>query len=468
MRSIPALLTIIVYSLTLTDPTTATSLERAADQPNIIVIMADDLGWQDLHCYGNELLDTPALDQLAKEGMRFTDAYAAAPVCSPTRAAMMTGQSPARLKLTNHAPGNADGFSLENSDLREPETVRNLALSYVTIAERLTAAGYTSAHIGKWHLSYVARNNKSGLMETALRPEHQGFAVNIGGCFRGGPPSYFAPYKIPTLKAKQEGEYLPERLADEAISFVKQHKDKPFFLSWWPYSVHYPMQARESLIDKYKKRRGPGIKDPVYAAMIEGMDTEIGRFLKFLDEAGLRNNTVVLFKSDNGGYNGDNRPLRGFKGMLFEGGVRIPWIVRWPGHVETGSICKTPVISTDCYPTLLEMTGLPPTPDHPLDGESILPLLTQSGTLKREALFVHYPNYAFHKRNRLGGFIRKGDYKLIKRYDDQSLELYNLSNDIGERKNLATSFPELASQLEHQLDAWLQETGAKLPIRSSE
>jgi arylsulfatase A len=431
-------------------------------RPNIVVIMADDLGRQDVHCYGNDRLDTPSLDQFAAEGMRFTDAYAAAPVCSPTRAAMMTGQAPARLHLTNHAPGNKDGFSLEGSNLQEPPTVRNLALSYVTIAERLSEAGYATAHIGKWHLSHVPRDQKEGLAEADLRPENQGFDLNIGGCSLGGPPSYFAPYKIPTLPEKKEGEYLPARLADEAITFVRKHKEKPFFLNWWPYSVHYPMQAKEELIAKYRQRKG--VKDPVYAAMIEAMDTEIGRFLKALDDAGLRDNTLVIFKSDNGGYNGDNRPLRGLKGMLYEGGIRIPWIVRWPGKVEAGSTCHTPVISMDCYPTLLEVAGLPPTPDQPVDGKSLLPLFGQSGRLDRDAIYFHYPNYAFHKKNRLGGVIREGDYKLIKRYRDGELELYNLSDDLGEKKNLAGQSPELAKSLERRLDVWLREIGANMPV----
>ncbi len=437
----------------------------AAKRPNIVVIMADDLGWMDLHCQGNAGLDTPALDQLAADGMRFTAAYAAAPVCSPTRAAMMTGQAPGRLGLTNHAPGNKDGFSLPDSNLREPPTERNLALSYVTIAERLSAAGYATAHIGKWHLSYVPRSQKESPLETDLRPEHQGFDVNIGGCFRGGPPSYFAPYRIPALPDGKEGEYLPERLANEAIAYVRKNKDRRFFLSWWPYSVHYPMQAREELIAKYRKRKGPGIKDPVYAAMIEAMDAGIGRFLEALDEAGLRENTLVIFKSDNGGYNGDNRPLRGFKGMLYEGGIRIPWIVRWPGRVAPGSACDTPVISMDCYPTLLEAAGLPPTPEHPLDGLSLLPLLEQTGRFERDAIYFHYPNYAFHKRNRLGGVIRDGRYKLIKRYRDGSLELYDLAEDIGEKKNLSARRPELAARMERRLETWLRETGSRMPVK---
>lgn len=293
--------------------------------------------------------------------------------------------------------------------------------------------------------------------------DKQGFAVNIGGCSLGGPPSYFAPYRIPTLEDGKEGEYLPQRLADEAIAFVRKNRDGPFFLSWWPYSVHYPLQARDALIEKYRQRKG--IKDPAYAAMIEGMDTAIGRFLKALDEAGLRDNTLLMFKSDNGGYNGDNRPLRGMKGMLYEGGIRIPWIVRWPGQVSPGTTCATPVISTDCYPTLLDAANLPPTPNQPADGKSLMPLLRQSPGFERAAIHFHYPNYAFHKENRLGSAIREGDLKLIKRYDDGSLELYNLTSDIGEKNNLTEKSPELARRLADHLDTWLRETGARMPVR---
>lgn len=434
----------------------------ASAQPNIVVIMADDLGWRDLHCYGNAQVDTPCLDQLAKEGMRFTNGYAAAPVCTPTRAAMMTGQSPARLHITNHAPGNPDGFALKDSPLHEAENLRHLPLAAVTIAERLSAAGCATAHIGKWHLSHVTRGEKE-IAETDLRPEKQGFDVNIGGCSSGGPPSYFAPYRNPALIDGKPGEYLPDRLADEAIGFVRQHKSRPFFLNWWPYCVHYPMQAREALIAKYRQRTS--IKDPVYAAMIEAMDTAIGHFLKALDAAGLRDNTLVLFTSDNGGYNGDNRPLRGLKGMLYEGGIRVPWIVRWPGKVQPGSVNETPVISTDCYPTLLDIAGLAPTENHPLDGKSLLPLLTQSPGFQRDTLYFQYPNYAFHKQNRLGSAIREGSYKLIRNYDDDSLELYDLSTDIGEKSNLASQSPDLTQRLAGKLDAWLREMDARLPVK---
>jgi len=438
--------------------------EAPAKKPNIVIIMIDDLGWKDLHCYGNPKLDTPALDQLAAEGMLFTNGYSAAPVSTPTRAAMMTGQSPARLHITNHAPGNPDGFALKGSSLQEAENIRHLPLDAITIAERLSEAGYATAHIGKWHLSYTARGE--GIKEEDLRPEKQGFDINIGGYSAGGPRSYFSPYNNPALPDGKDGEYLPERLADEAIAFIRNHRDVPFFLNWWPFSVHFPLQAREETIKKYRERGG--LKDPVYAAMIEDMDASIGRFLKALDEAGLRDNTLVIFTSDNGGYNGDNLPLRGMKGMLYEGGIRVPWIVRWPGKVKPGTTNSTPIISMDCYPTLLEIAGLPPTPNHPLDGKSLLPLLTQSGGFKRDAIYFHYPNYAFHKMNRLASAIREGDYKLIKNYDDGSLELYDLKSDIGEENNLVTKLPELTKHLEEKLNRWLTESNAKLPVNSKE
>lgn len=432
--------------------------------------MADDLGWKDLHCYGNEMMDTPALDRFASEGMRFTDAYAASPVCSPTRAAMMTGQAPARLHLTNHAPGHKDGFSIDGSDLREAASVRRLDLSFTTLAERLSAVGYRTGHIGKWHLSYVSRKEGSeGVSEIDFRPEHQGFDINIGGCFRGGPPSYFSPYRIPALPDGPEGEYLPERLTDEAIRFVSDNREGPFFLSWWPYSVHYPLQAPDELIAKYEQRKGrPGIKSVPYAAMIEGMDKAIGRFLDTLRDLDLVDNTLVIFKSDNGGYNGDNRPLRGFKGMLYEGGIRIPWIVRWPGRVDPGSVCSVPVISMDCFPTILEAAGVATEESEVLDGLSLMPLLEGKDSFERDTLYFHYPNYAFHKRNRLGGVVREREFKLIKRYGSGQLQLYNLSRDIGERDNLAKQMPRLAARLEGKLEGWLKETGASMPTRASE
>ena len=432
--------------------------------PNIVVILADDLGWMDLHCQGNPLLDTPQLDRLAKQGMRFTDAYAAAPVCTPTRAAMMTGKSPARLAITNHAPGHRPGFVPKGQDLAEAETLTYLPLGEVTIAERLKNAGYATGFIGKWHLSHRKGADANGPWEPQLRPEHQGFDLNIGGCDRGGPPSFFEPYGIPNIPPRRKGDYLPERLADECISFLRTNQAKPFFLCWWDYSVHYPIQAPEQLIQKYRQR--PGVKDPAYAAMIEGMDTAIGRVLQELDFLGLATNTLVLFTSDNGSLFG-NEPLRANKGFLYEGGIRVPWIVRWPGIVKPGSTCSVPVISTDTYSTLLEAAGLQPVPEQAPDGESLLPLLRQTGSLQRKALYFHYPNYAFHQRNRLGGAIREGDFKLIRNYDDDSLELYNLAADLGETRNLSATHPEMTQRLTAKLESWLKSSGARMPAHVS-
>lgn len=432
------------------------------DRPNIVMIMADDLGWMDLGIQGNPLLDTPNLDGLAKQGMRFTDAYAAAPVCTPTRAAMMTGKSPARLTITNHAPGNGPGFAAEGRNIAEAKNLTYLPLSEITVAERLKDAGYATGFIGKWHLSDRKGAGDKGPLEPQLRPEHQGFDLNVGGCNMGGPPGFFDPYKIPGIPPRRIGEYLPERLADECISFVRANRKRPFFLCWWDYSVHYPIQAPEALIEKYRKR--PGVKDPAYAAMIEGMDSAIGRLLTELDTLGLSGNTVVLFTSDNGSLF-DNKPLRANKGFLYEGGIRIPWIVRWPGVVSPASTCPVPVITTDTCPTLLEIAGLNPGAAQPSDGESIVPLLKQSGALARNELYFHYPNYAFHKRNRLGGAIREGRFKLIRHYDDDSLELYDLTEDIGEARNLAQKESFTAAALNAKLNAWLKASGAEMPVR---
>lgn len=428
-------------------------------RPNIVVIMADDLGWMDLHCQGNELLDTPSLDHLATQGVRFTNAYAAAPVCTPTRAAMMTGLSPARLAITNHAPGNPDHVSKETG-LKGAEWTTYLSLDHNTIAERLKQAGYSTGFIGKWHLSHRPGKDEQGPLEPRLRPEFQGFNLNVGGCRMGGPPSYFEPYGIPNITPRQEGEYLPERLADESINFIQQHQDAPFFLCLWNYSVHYPIQAPANLIQKYKQRAG--LENPSYAAMIEGMDTSIGRILDRLDDLKLSDNTLVIFTSDNGSLFG-NKPLRKNKGYLYEGGIRVPWIVRWPGKVKAGTTCDTPIITTDVFPTLLEATQTQTAKDEICDGKSIVPLLTSEGEFKRDALYFHYPNYAFHKKNRLGSAIRKGDHKLIRWFDDDSVELYDLSKDIAEQQNLAEQQPEQAAELRQALEEWIQQTGARKP-----
>ncbi len=432
------------------------SIATAADRPNVIFVLVDDMGWMDLHCQGNERLDTPAIDHFADQGMRFTDAYAAAPVCSPTRAALMTGQSPARLHLTTHIP---DRFVPDDGRPLPAETLNELPLEHVTIAERFKAAGYATAFMGKWHLS------GRGAGSPEFYPEKQGFDVNLAGCGFGGPPGYFAPYRIHNLTSRTDDEYLPDRLVDEAMAFIGRHRDEPFMLCLWHYTVHWPMEAPEPLVEKYKERLGPGIKDPRYAGMIEALDSAFGRLMAELDRLRLTQNTLVVFTSDNGGYLGvaDNRPLRLGKGYLYEGGIRVPLLVRWPGVITPGTTCSVPVVSTDFYPTLLEAAGLEFDREIPCDGQSLMPLLTGRGALEPRALFFHYPNYAWHKANRLGGAVRQGDYKLIENYDDGSVELYNLKEDIGETQDLSKKLPKKAAELKARLFVWLTETGAAMP-----
>ena len=441
---------------------------RAANpRPNIILIMADDLGWKDLNCYGNASLDTPVIDQPARDGMRFTDAYSASPVCTPSRAAIMTGLSPARLRITNHAGGHPPGFALPGSDLRSAEWVRHLSLDHHTIAEHLKAEGYATAFVGKWHLSHRPKKAPRP-SEPELRPEHQGFDRNIGGCDFGGPPSYFSPFRNPAIRPNDdEPGYLPDRLASECVSFVREHRDAPFFLCWWNYSVHYPFQAPEALIEEYERRKldqFPQIRNPTYAAMIEGMDRSIGHLLNAIEEFGLTQNTLVIFTSDNGPFAADVRPLRQEKGHLYEGGIRVPLIVRWPGVVRPATTCRVPVIGTDLFPTIAAAAGSAVNGDS-TDGMDLRPLLTGSETFHREAIFFHYPNYAFHQKNRLGSAIRMGEYKLLRFFDDDSTELYHLAEDIGEQHDLAATRPDLARDMNARLGEWLKQSGANLPTR---
>lgn len=435
-------------------------------RPNIVLIMADDLGWKDLHCYGNKNLETPNLDQLAKQGMLFTDAYSASPVCTPTRAAMMTGESPARLNITNHAPGHPPGYQKPGTKIKTALWQRNLPLDRVTLAEQLKANGYATGFVGKWHLSHQAKESK-GPTEPELRAEHQGFDINIGGCSFGGPPSYFEPYRIPNISYNDQFNYLPERCSQECASFIEANQDKPFFLCWWNYSVHYPFQAPEPLIQKYEKRKGPGIENPTYAAMIEGMDLSIGKLLKCLDRLRLTRNTLVIFTSDNGPFAANVKPLRGEKGYLYEGGIRVPAIVKWSGKVKPNSICETPIVSMDFHATILDAAGIEADPSNHPDGVSLTDLLDGTSSLKRDAIYFHYPNYAFHKKNRPGSAIRRGHFKLIKFYDDNSVELYNLRDDLSESKDLSKSMPDKTTELKNKLEIWISETDAKVPAATN-
>ena len=434
---------------------------KVLSKPNVLFILIDDMGWMDLGCQGNKNLRTPNIDNLAKGGMRFTDAYAPAPVCSPTRAAIITGQSPARLQITNHLP-HQDRFTPKDSKLLPAKMLNHLSLESETLAERLKKdAHYATAFIGKWHL-YTGRDKK-------YNPLNQGFDINIGGCSYGGPPTFFDPYRIDFLPDRKEGEYLPNRLADEAIAFISEQnsKDKPFFVALWNYTVHWPMEAPDKLVEKYKKLPVKGYRDHRYAAMIEAMDIAIGKVLKSLDDLNITEETLVIFTSDNGPFGGvgDASPLRADKGHLYEGGIRVPLIVRWPGKVEAGAVEETPVILTDLHPTILSATGLDLNSTIPNDGHNLLPLLKGKEKLKNRAVYWHYPNFAFHRDNRLGSAIREGDHKLIHFYDTDSVELYNLKNDIGEKNDLSGKMPQLASRLKNKLKVWLQDSGAVMPTK---
>lgn len=468
-------LLIFVVSLGVFSVTAAgEDIRKNGKTPNIVLIMADDLGWKDLHCYGNDRLDTPNIDRLAEQGLLFTDAYSAAAVCTPTRAALMTGESPARLNITNHAGGHPPNFQKPGTNLITPIWLRHLPLERVTLAEQLKLAGYATGFVGKWHLSHRTRSESASgeklPTETELRPEHQGFDLNIGGCRFGGPPSYFSPFKIPNLKGKADGEYLPDRCADECIDFIKSVKaegDRPFFLCWWNYSVHYPFQAPADLIAKYEQRKGPGIENPTYAAMIEGMDASIGKLLAAIDGQGLGKETLVIFTSDNGPFAANVKPLRAEKGYLYEGGIRVPMIVRWPGHVKPSTRTSTPVITMDIHATILEAANLKADPTNTPDGISLMPMLRGESKLKRDSIYFHYPNYAFHKGNRMASAIRSGDYKLLKFYDSDSVELYDLKKDISESQNIAEEMPNKAKQLQSKLEAWLSDTNASIPQRTN-
>lgn len=451
-----------IVSLCLAFALSATTVEA---KPNILFIMVDDLGWMDLRCQGNERLTTPNLDRLAAQGMRFTDAYSAAPVCSPTRAAALTGHSPAKLQLTNHTP-DLPRFAKKDAPFVSAKMLDHLPSEAVTIAELLKEDDYATAFFGKWHLSGPTRG-EGGLGDPDLYPEKQGFDLNIGGCSLGGPPTFFDPYQIHNLPPRKEGEYLPDRLADELIDYLRADRDQPFLAFLWNYTVHWPMEAPEALVEKYRARDDLGAVDPRYAAMIEAMDASFGRILHELDELKIADNTLVIFTSDNGalGSVADLAPLREAKGYLYEGGIRVPLIARWPGVIEPGQICAEPVISMDFFPTILEAAGIEARPDLDLEGESLLPLFRQSGALKRESIFFHYPNYAFHGGNRLGSAMRQGKFKLIENFDDGSLELYDLTTDIGEKRNLAAQVPERAAEMRQQLLDWRAATGAPMPTR---
>ncbi|MBI1375853.1 MAG: sulfatase-like hydrolase/transferase [Phycisphaera sp.] len=437
----------------------------SAQPPHVLLIMVDDLGWMDLHCQGNPRLRTPRVDAFAATGVRFTNAYAASCVCSPSRAALITGLAPARLHITQHG---ADGpqFWPKDRKVQPPPAEHILPKSRVTLAERLKAIGYATGFFGKWHLSGKESNDPNASSGSAFWPNHHGFDVNVGGCGYGGPPTYFDPYRNPALPNRKPGEYLGDRLADETIAFMRQRHDQPMFICLWTYNVHYPFEAPADLIAHFKGQLGPGLKNEVYGGQIEGMDRTVGRVLDTLDELKIADDTLVIFTSDNGAWDGasDNRPLRAGKGYVYEGGLRIPLIVRWPGVTHADTINDTPVITMDLSATILDAAGVKLAPDDRLDGVSLRPLF-KGEALDRETLFFHYPHYAFHKDNRPGAAIREGDYKLVRNFDDDSVELYNLASDLAEEHNLAAQEPDRAAALNDQLTSWLRTVDAQVPTK---
>lgn len=440
-------------------------------RPNVIVVLVDDLGWADLGCQGSTFFETPHADRLAREGLRFTDGYAAAAVCSPTRAAYVTGKHPARLGITDWIRARFQGGEMP-ADGRNPSGYheardgrlacpRNplwLELDEVTLAEELRAAGYATAHIGKWHLGLPPQY-----------PEHQGFDENHGGCDYGQPPSYFDPFAdealegIHGLEPEREGQYLTDREGDEALDFVRRHREERFFLSLCHYAVHTPLQAREDDAQHFRDKPNTSAQQhAVYAAMVRSVDDQLGRLLELLEELELARETLIVFTSDNGGLLGptSNAPLRSGKGHPYEGGIRVPWIVRWPGVVRPGTSSE-PIVTTDLMPTVLELCGVEA--ERELDGRSFAPLLRGKAMTAGERILVwHFPHY----RSGVGGpysVLRAGRWKLLRFWEGPRHELYDLEADLAETRDLAEEKADLVATLSDVLDAHLAGLGARLP-----
>jgi len=436
--------------------------------PNIVLILADDLGWSDLVCYGADLHETPHIDRLAATGMRFTDAYAAS-VCSPARASLLTGKHHARLGITIWRERSLS--PQPDQKLTPPPAVSDLPGAEVTIAEALQSAGYQTGFVGKWHLG-SAENY----------PEVHGFDTNIGGTLWGAPSTYFYPYRgpfnaetryVPHLDAGAAGEYLTDRLTDEALKFIDRAGERPFFLFLAHHAPHTPIQARPDLEQHYLKKLGPNHLhgNPAYAAMVHSLDESVGRVVEHLEHRQLTDHTLVMFLSDNGGYLRTakldvttNYPLRSGKGSLYEGGVRIPLIVRWPGVTPPGSRCAEPVSVADLYPTVLAATGVKgdAADNAQLDGLNLAPLLRDpAATLDRDAIYHHYPHY--YATTTPASAIRMRDWKLIEYFEDGHLELYNLQDDLGESQNLADVRAGKRDELHRQLVNWRADVGALVP-----
>lgn len=452
-------------------------------RPNIVLIVSDDMGWKDLGCYGNPVHETPNIDKLAEDGVLFTNAYAAAPVCTPTRASIQTGKYPARLHITVWSENARGEHGIrEGQKLVPAASIPDLPLEEKTIAEALKANGYNTAHVGKWHLG-----------ESMFYPENQGFDVNVAGGSWGMPTTFFFPYEgpfgegerryIPDVERSgsgggryfenREGEFLTDRLTDEAIRILEDgvYANAPLFLSLNFYNVHTPIEAPDSLVNYYKQKiEELGAEcNPIYAAMNHIVDRNVGRILETIRKLEIDENTIVIFTSDNGGYLGpyrgmnvaDNSPLRSGKGSLYEGGIRMPLIIKFPGMSKEGTVCNTPVITNDFYPTFCEFAGID-TDTLRYDGLSLVPLIQNPASyFAREDLFWHFPHY--YTTTTPVSAVRHKEWKLLKYYEDNRLELYNLEKDIGERNNLSLEYADITARMVNKLDDWLKETNASFP-----
>jgi len=455
-------------------------------RPNIVLILADDLGWRDTSVYGSEFYETPNIERLARRGVVFTNAYAANPLCSPTRASILTGLWPARVGIT------APVCHLEEVRLRETLegkgrfdekaltaiSATRLRLEYFTLAESLKEAGYKTAHFGKWHLG-----------REPYDPLHQGFDVDIPHWPGPGPVQgrYFGPWRTQWGTFGREGEHIEDWLSEQAVRFIRENRERPFFLNYWSFSVHSPWQAKRELVEKYRAKarrlKRSQQRHPLYAAMVETLDSAVGKILDAIDSLGLSRNTIIIFTSDNGGVHwapselraeyGDtpitsNFPLRGGKATLYEGGTRVPFILVWPGVARPGGVCHEVVQSTDIFPTVLEMVGLKPKPGQKFDGVSIVPAL-KGERLQREAIFCHFPHSPqVPDSPGPGVYVRKGEWKLIRFFHQgpnfsHHYELYNLAEDVSERNNLAGKFPRKVKELDVLIEEFLRESGAVVP-----
>ncbi len=444
----------------------------AAERPNIVLILADDLGWSDLGCYGADLHETPNLDRLAGEGIRFRDAYAMS-VCSPTRATLLTGKHAARLHITIWSEGSLQGP--KNRKLLQADSLHDLPHTETTLAKHLQSAGYLTALVGKWHLG-----------DARHYPETHGFDVNIGGTLWGAPQTFFWPYRgsgrfgsefryVPHLEFGRPGEYLTDRLTDEALFVIDRAGSKPFFLYLAHHAPHTPIEAKAEDVKHFAQKQRPGMKhqNSAYAAMVKSLDASVGRVLGHLKQRGLDRNTLIIFASDNGGFIGvdrssgqsvpttNNAPLRSGKGALYEGGIRVPLLIRWPGVTSAGAVCSEPVILTDLFHTCLGAAGLASAARAP-DGIDLAPLLKDpTAKLDREALYFHYPHY--YGTTTPVSALRARDWKLLEYLEDSRAELYNLGADLSEQQDLARQMPEKTAELRQQMQEWRKAVDAAMP-----